>query len=517
MANKSVFAAMFGKLLPRADTANYEGAPAYAYEPSHKLAQYAMTGCFNGTFYADAREQLDVVLELVKTVNADFIAKTAIYAREKGLMKDMPALLVAALSMDGEQHLTPAFGRVIDNGKMLRNFVQIMRSGAVGRKSLGSRPKRLVQAWLNGASDAQLIRAAVGRDPSLGDVIKMVHPKPKDAAREALFAYLIGRSHDETLLPEALRQFERFKKDRDAGVPEVPFQMLTALDLGRDDWVAIARNAGWQMLRMNLNTFERHGVFEVAGMAEEIAERLCDPKAIARARVFPYQIMVAYAMADKNVPMVVREALQDAMEVAIQNVPEVDGRVVVCPDVSGSMGSPATGYRRGATSVVRCIDVAALVAAAILRRNKLARVLPFEHRVVDVKINPRDSVMTNARKLASIGGGGTSCSAPLQKLNRERALVDLVIVVSDNQSWVDSGRSYETRTMAEWARLKRRNPAAKLVCIDITPYGTTQAQERPDVLNVGGFSDAVFDVIATYAKDEMGPDHWVGKIEEVEL
>ena len=227
--------------------------------------------------------------------------------------------------------------------------------------------------------------------------------------------------------------------------------------------------------------------------------------------------MVAYAMADKNVPMVVREALQDAMEVAIQNVPVVDGRVVVCPDVSGSMGSPATGYRRGATSVVRCIDVAALVAAAILRRNKLARVLPFEHRVVDVKINPRDSVMTNARKLASIGGGGTSCSAPLQKLNRERALVDLVIVVSDNQSWVDSGHSYETRTMAEWARLKHRNPAAKLVCIDITPYGTTQARERPDVLNVGGFSDAVFDVIAAYAKDEMGPDHWVGKIEEVEL
>jgi 60 kDa SS-A/Ro ribonucleoprotein len=29
---------------------------------------------------------------------------------------------------------------VIDNGRMLRNFVQIMRSGAVGRTSLGTRP-----------------------------------------------------------------------------------------------------------------------------------------------------------------------------------------------------------------------------------------------------------------------------------------------------------------------------------------------------------------------------------------
>ena len=69
---------------------------------------------------------------------------------------------------------------MIDNGRMLRNFVQIMRSGAVGRKSLGSRPKRLVQAWLATASDRAILRAAVGQAPSLADVIQMVHPKPAD-------------------------------------------------------------------------------------------------------------------------------------------------------------------------------------------------------------------------------------------------------------------------------------------------------------------------------------------------
>ena len=41
----------------------------------------------------------------------------------------------------------------------------------------------------------------------------------------------------------------------------------------------------------------------------------------------------------------------------------VAGEVVVCPDVSGSMQSPVTGYRKGATTSVRCIDVAALVAS----------------------------------------------------------------------------------------------------------------------------------------------------------
>ncbi len=71
--------------------------------------------------------------------------------------------------------------------------------------------------------------------------------------------------------------------------------------------------------------------------------------------------------------------------------------------------------------------------------------------------------------------------------------------------------------MREWETFKTRNPKAKLVCIDIQPYRTVQAAEREDILNVGGFSDAVFDVIAAFARGGLRADHWVGVIEEVEL
>src|SRR5258708_35951070 len=101
------------------------------------------------------------------------------------------------------------------------------------------------------------------------------------------------------------------------------------------------------------------------------------------------------------------------MEVATSNVPKLSGKVYVCPDVSGSMRSPVTGYRRGATTAVRCVDVAALVAAAVLRKNETAEVLPFECDVVNVRLNGRERIMKNAEKLAAIGGGGTNCSAPL--------------------------------------------------------------------------------------------------------
>jgi 60 kDa SS-A/Ro ribonucleoprotein len=53
--------------------------------------------------------------------------------------------------------------------------------------------------------------------------------------------------------------------------------------------------------------------------------------------------------------------------------------------------------------------------------------------------------------------------------------------------------------------------------VDVQPYATTQAAERHDILNVGGFSDAVFSIISAFAADELQPDHWVGVIEETVL
>jgi 60 kDa SS-A/Ro ribonucleoprotein len=188
----------------------------------------------------------------------------------------------------------------------------------------------------------------------------------------------------------------------------------------------------------------------------------------------------------------------------------------VMADVSGSMSAPVTGHRTGATTAVRCIDVAALVAATVVRKSPRARVIPFEHDVVRLDLNARDSIMTNAEKLAAVGGGGTNCSAPLALLNRERVKGDLVIYVSDNESWVDARRG-ATATTVEWAAFRKRNPTARMVCIDVQPYATTQAADDESVLNVGGFSDRVFDVVATFASGRLDPGHWVGLIEEVEF
>jgi 60 kDa SS-A/Ro ribonucleoprotein len=219
--------------------------------------------------------------------------------------------------------------------------------------------------------------------------------------------------------------------------------------------------------------------------------------------------MASFA-ARADVPAEVREALAEAMEHALANVPEVRGKVYVCCDVSGSMHAPVTGHRKGASTKVRCVDVAALVAAAMLRKND-AEVLAFEQDVVPLKLDAHAGVLENAARLAAVGGGGTNCSAPLAALNARRARGSLVVYVSDNESWIDAG-GRGTATMREWQRFRAHNPGAKLVCIDLVPNRTTQAHDDAAILNVGGFSDAVFELVGAFAAGGADAKHWVDMI-----
>ena len=177
---------------------------------------------------------------------------------------------------------------------------------------------------------------------------------------------------------------------------------------------------------------------------------------------------------------------------------------------------------------MRCIDVAALFAAAILRRKPDSVVIPFDTKAYHAQVDAGDTILSLAERLAKYGGGGTDCSIPLREANtkhRNRKFLGCVLV-SDNESWVTRGQAFapgahgSTGVMTEWqtfvANQQRQGVSTpKLVCIDIQHYGTTQAPQREDILNIGGFSDAVFQVVASYLTGDAG--RFVAEVEAVEL
>ena len=532
MANKNIFgSAARGEYIPPANIINNANAPAYAMEDKHALAQLAATGCLNNTFYVGADTQLDSILALAKKVDPRFVAKVAIYSRNVGRMKDMPALLTAWLTTTGMTELFErTFETVITNGKMIRNFMQIMRSGQVGRKSLGTAPRRAVRRWFDTNSGNYIFRNSIGNDPAMADVIKMVHPKPNNREKDALYAYLIHKPFEFEDLPAVVKQFELFKNGYGA-LPDLPFQFLASQDLTPAQWVALAIGVNWTTLRMNLNTFARHGVFTDKAVVRQLADKLSNADGVRMSGVFPYQLLTAFSSVDADVPIELKNALQSAMEIATENIPTIAGNVYVLIDISGSMNSPVTGYRGTATTATTCVGVAAMMGAAILRKNKHAMILPFNNEArPEIQLNPFDSIMTNAQAIARHVRGGTACQAALEYLNKttrpDKSRSDIVIMISDNESWFDRGRlgkwtrrtySDPTTTKKQWEIFKRARPNAKMICVDLSPNDTIQAPDDKDTMNIGGFSDTVFDVIAGFIEAKDGADYWVREIERVKI
>ena len=310
-------------------------------------------------------------------------------------------------------------------------------------------------------------------------MLRLARPTPPDNARRALFGWLTDKPVEkwapasEADLPEEVLALAAFRKAESAeaqililGNLHARWDLLADSAKGPAVWAAIARTMGPQALRMNLNTLVRHGVIGLDGdpaMVDYVAGRLADPDEIRRSRQFPYQFLAAYLNANDGVPQKIKTALHDAAEIACGNVPELPGPVVIGLDVSGSMASAATGNRgRGATSKMRCVDVAALFAAAILRRNPDSVVIPFDTAAYEAKVDPSDSVLSVAQRLAKFGGGGTNCSLPLAAANsryRNRRFAGCVLV-SDQESWVGSGRQGSTGGADRMAGVRRQPGSA---------------------------------------------------------
>ena len=97
-----------------------------------------------------------------------------------------------------------------------------------------------------------------------------------------------------------------------------------------------------------------------------------------------------------------------------------------------------------------------------------------------------------------------------------------IVLVSDNESWVGTGRHGSTGVMTAWEdfvaiqrKLAGKDASPKLVNIDLQPYQTVQVCERADIMNIGGFGESVFNVISAVLADNY--QRFVAEVEAIEL
>ena len=173
-------------------------------------------------------------------------------------------------------------------------------------------------------------------------------------------------------------------------------------------------------------------------------------------------------------------AINEALEVSIQNVPKFDGETLVVMDVSGSM-------------MGRASEIASLFGAVLAKANN-CDVMTFATDASYKSYNPLDSVMS-IRNIFKYSGGGTNFKAIFTKANKK---YDRIIILSDMQGWMGY-----TSPSSQFNSYKNKFEAKPFVYSwDLAGYGTLQLPEN-NVFTLAGFSDKVFQIMSLLEEDKQ--------------
>lgn len=343
-----------------------------------------------------------------------------------------------------------------------------------------------------------------------GDVLDLVHPTAGTLAQGELFKYALDRRHgrDETpsasgLLPMAARR-EEWRKNAQAvnsgnakslnkklidqlldadilkGAGLTWEDALSSLGSKVDKaklWEAMIRNMGIMALIRNLRNFDEAGVSDTA--AAKVISRLIDPEQVAKSRQLPFRFYTAYTQAPSDRW---KHALGVALDLACANVPALPGRTLVLIDTSASMTSNTVSAKSKVTPAQ-----AAAVLGIVLAKRCGADVYGWADGVFRHELRAGQNAMQGVNAFldrTGEAGHGTDLAQAVQRTYNDH---DRVVVLSDMQvigdSWYFKGA------------LNRIPGGVPVYCWDLQGYGRTPIASGPNRHQLGGFSDAAFQIM----------------------
>ena len=468
----------FNTTLPKQKnlTENLAGGQAYKQSDELSLVSLLLKSFVNDQFYRNSQDTLKELRELTSKVrDKEFIAKAAIYARDKFGMRSITHALAGELTSQlngaewGKNFYDKVVVRVDDMSEILSYYLAY-KTSKDNPKFPNSLKKGFAKAF-DKFDGYQLSKyRGENKDVKLVDIVNLVHPVPTERNKEAL----------ESLIKGELKNTDTWEAKLSAVGQQAESEEELA-DMKSNAWSELisSRKLGYFALLRNL----RNIITQSPGSVKAACEMLVDEKLIKNSRVLPFRFATAYDEINKiGSSKEVRDvlvAINVALEVSIQNVPKFDGETLVVMDVSGSM-------------MGRASEIASLFGAVLAKANN-CDVMTFATDASYKSYNPLDSVMS-IRNSFKYSGGGTNVKSVFQKANKA---YDNIILLSDFQSWV--GYTTPTKEFNKYKKEFNCNP--HVFSWDLAGYGTLQFPES-QVYCLAGFSDKVFDVIELLKTDK---------------
>lgn len=438
----------FNKTKTARKTTNLAGASAYkADNPETELVFAVLTTFLDDKHYETGDKRMERIINLAKQVSHEFLAKLSVLARKDYNMRSVTVVLLGELAKlhKGDDLVKRA---ICKSATRVDDLIELTSYFLGKEEALPKQVKRGIRNALLKFDRYQLSKyQAKGKDVSLVDVFNLVHPKPELATKEQAKAWkdlMNGALKAEGTIETVLSNSENVEED---------FEKLVT-----------SGKIGYMALLRNLNNMHK---YKLSPEAEKLAaERLSDPEQVSKSKQLPFRFVTAFDAFKGS--QILRDAIVDALEHSVGNVPVFKGKSLVALDVSGSMNG--TGDRIGS-----------IFAAALAKSNK-ADVITFDMQVTGKKISTRDSIMSIAKSL-SFDGGGTDTGSVFRWADGRG--YDRIFVISDNESWGSNAQ-------AAYNSMKVK---PKVYAIDVTGYGTFDLKHA-NVFHFPSWSEKVFDLIA---------------------
>ena len=537
---------------------NYMGELAFQLADKELLVSTVMTTFLQNSYYESESEIVKRITDLVDKVDPLFSAKLAIYARNEGNLRSVTHLVSALLAKYvsgtdwGKRFYNKIVVRPDDMSEIVSAYASLNGMGLNDLKNIPNSIKKGFKEALERLDAYQIDKYKMeNREISLIDLVRLFHPKGNEKNAEAYKRLVKGESisdlYDTKVLEKEMTKAGQVTKDA----------TQKEKDEAKREAISSVLDNVKGMPIMNLLRNLRNILLYAPDKVDDACEQLTIEKKILNSRLLPFRFATAYAEIEKIVYVDTKakptsnivfeseetkqqltvskfnelkqnllDAIEGAIEIACQNIPELEGNCAILVDDSGSMRGDDGGHSRvSAFSKTNTSMIAHLFASMMAWRQHDVYVGLFGDRLIQVPYK-RDVKLLDfnkeSYKIGSFCGGATENGIYtfLENVVAEKKKIDNIIVFSDCQigrggsftAWY--GRNSGTTSMhfhELFKEFRKINPNANFIVVNLRQSGGTSVFDKSQrILNIAGWSDKIFDTIKSQCKG------WEAIIKEIE-
>ena len=551
------------KMAKQPTVKNFMNEDAFLLKPKEEFISSIMTTFLSkdGSYYESSNEEVNRILSLLEKIDPLFACKAAIYARENGNMRSISHLLGAALAkyISGQEYAKRFYNRLIvrpdDMSEIVSAYASLNGMSLNEIKKIPNSIKKGFKEALERLDAYQLDKYKMkNRSVSMIDLIRLFHPKGNQKNAEAFKRLVNGESLEglyetKILEKEMTKAGQLTKNATEDEKKEAKHEAISEI-LGNVKGMPI----------MNLIRNLRNIILYAPDKVEDACAQLRIKDKILKSRLLPFRFATAYAEVEKmiwgksntdtaiafesdkakdeltkaqfdSLKRSVLDALEDAIQYSVENIPELEGNVAILVDHSGSCRGDAGGSSAvSAFSQTSTAMIGNLFGSMMAYRQKNVYVGLFGDELIDVPMD-RNMKMLDFNKMSFNKGAycGVGTEAGIYDFMRkcidEKKKVDNVVVFSDCQ--IGSGE----RSFTPWygmkgsdrgqhfhelfKEFKKLNPMCNWIVVNLRQSGGTSVFDKSmRILNISGWSEKIFDVIKSNCK---GWDAVIKEIEAIEI